>query len=427
MHKRLSSILRLVAAAALAFGFSQAYAFHSGGVADCAGCHSMHSPKVGGTFLLIGSDQSSTCLSCHAAGSGLSSYHVATNPLPATGIPSQRSPGGDFSWTGISFFYTGREGAVREGGETHGHNIVAADFAAQGFSADPVNTVAPGGTFASSQLGCQSCHDPHGQVRRIGGDVTFTWGRTGAPIIASGSYSNSAVPSATQAVGHYRLLRGGNDSTQGVNFAGYVYAIAPSTYNQTEATNQVRVAYGNDAGTNTIGQWCATCHPAMHSSGNYVHPVDEGLGSTIAQNYGKYVSSGIMTGTAASSYSSLNPFAEATSSFTVLKSHARNNGSQLGGPSSSDTVMCLSCHRAHASAFPEALRWYSENEFITRADTSTGLASYPGSDVPGMSSGNTNVGRTAAFWQAGYYDRPASVFGAGGFQRQLCNKCHAKD
>src|SRR5512137_2524488 len=99
MHNQIAFTARLAAAAALAFGFSQAYAFHSGGVAECSGCHSMHSPAAGGSFLLIGSDQSSTCLSCHAAGSGQSGYHVGTNPLPASGIPAQMTPGGDFSWT----------------------------------------------------------------------------------------------------------------------------------------------------------------------------------------------------------------------------------------------------------------------------------------------------------------------------------------
>ena len=40
-------------------------AFHSGGVAECGGCHSMHSPKPGGQYLLVGTDGASTCLSCH--------------------------------------------------------------------------------------------------------------------------------------------------------------------------------------------------------------------------------------------------------------------------------------------------------------------------------------------------------------------------
>ena len=64
-----------------------------------------------------------------------------------------------------------------------------------------------------------------------------------------------------------------------LHFSGVAIAVAPSTYNQTEATNQVRVAYGATSGTNTWGNWCATCHPNMHSSGNYVHPIDQSLGT----------------------------------------------------------------------------------------------------------------------------------------------------
>jgi len=44
---------------------SNVLAFHSGGVAECVGCHSMHSANQQGSFLLIGKDQSSTCLTCH--------------------------------------------------------------------------------------------------------------------------------------------------------------------------------------------------------------------------------------------------------------------------------------------------------------------------------------------------------------------------
>ena len=65
-----------VAAAALLLS-SPAMAFHSGGVAECEGCHTMHNSLEGaavtsalpqyqsGPYLLKGSDQSSACLNCH--------------------------------------------------------------------------------------------------------------------------------------------------------------------------------------------------------------------------------------------------------------------------------------------------------------------------------------------------------------------------
>jgi hypothetical protein len=395
-------------------------AFHSGGVAECTGCHSMHAPKAGGSFLLIATDPSSTCLSCHmhTGDTGPSSYHIATADadMPAGTAPKQRTPGGDFGWLRKSYTMTVRGTTSTEYGQTHGHNIVAADTA---FVADTDNVTAPGGTFASSQLGCESCHDPHGGARRLSDgsyvNPVYNPGSTNAVIVGSGSYNNSATPAAGQAVGVYRLLRGLNDNTQGVTFSGVAIAVAPSTYNQTEATNQVRVAYGS-TGTNTWGNWCATCHPAMHSNTNYVHPVDQSLGTTVAGMYNAYVKSGDLTGSASSSFTSLVPFAENTGSITTLQSHAKNDNTFLNGPSDLDRVMCLSCHRAHASGWPDALRWNMEGEFMVYQ----GL--YPGTDNAAT---NYARGRLALETQAAYYDRPVTTFAT--YQRVLCNKCHAKD
>jgi predicted CXXCH cytochrome family protein len=160
----------------------------------------------------------------------------------------------------------------------------------------------------------------------------------------------------------------------------------------------------------------------MHSSGNYVHPVDESLGSDVADNYNKYVKSGDLTGTSATAFLSLVPFAENSGDFPTLQSHAKNNDSVLNGPSSSDKVMCLSCHRAHASGFVEMLRFDQGYEFTTKG------GQYIGSDNPlvtGSRAPAQHRGRTNAEWQAAYYDRPPSKFAT--YQRVLCNKCHAKD
>jgi len=411
-----------LAAAVLALGLAgAAYAFHSGGVAECTGCHSMHSAKAGGSFLLQGSDQSSTCLNCHqhAGDTGPSSYHISTADadMPAGVPPKQRTPGGDFGWLKKTYTMTVRGTTSTEAGATHGHNIVATDW---GYAADPTNTTAPGGTFVSAQLGCQSCHDPHSANRRLNDGTYVKGGVRGvatAPIIGSGSYATSTDPAAGQAVGVYRLLRGLGDNSQGVTFNGVAIAVAPSTYNQTEATNQVRVAYGA-TGTNTWGNWCASCHPQMHSSGNYVHPTDEGLDSEQAANYNAYVKSGDLTGTSANSFTSLVPFMENTGDVATLKSHASNTNAYLNGPSSSDKVACLSCHRAHATGWPEMLRWNMEGEFMVYNSL------YPGTDTT-PTAPQFARGRLGAETQAAYYDRPVTQFAS--YQRVLCNKCHARD
>ncbi len=409
----------ILSAALLAIGIgTTAFAFHSGGVAECGGCHSMHSPKAGGTFRLVGSDQSSTCLNCHqrAGDTGPTSYHISTAPanMPTGTAPLQRTPGGDFGWLKKTYTFAVRGTTIIENGSMHGHNIIAVD---QGYVVDDNNVLAPGGTFPSAQLACNSCHDPHGKYRR---DSNGLISKTGAPIIGSGSYDTSAVPAAGQAVGVYRLLAGAGDTKNGITFNGVPAAKTPVAYNRTEAVTQTRTAYGvaTTGGHETWGQWCATCHPGMHSTGNYVHPVDTPLSSGVIGLYGTYVKSGDMTGTAASSFSSLVPFATNSSDYAALATLAKNNDTQLGGPASGDQVMCLSCHRAHATGFPEMLRWQMEGEFMTYNSL------YPGTDttptVPQFARG-----RVSAETSAAYYDRPVTKFAS--YQRVLCNKCHAKD
>jgi hypothetical protein len=257
----------------------------------------------------------------------------------------------------------------------------------------------------------------------VGGTIA----KTGAPIKASGSYNGTGTtnePDAAGAVGVYRLLAGAGYTKGGVTFLGVPAAKVPSTYNQTEATNQVRVAYGvaTAAGQLTWANWCATCHPSMHSTGNYVHPVDQGLGSTIAQNYQQYVKSGDMTGTLATSFLSLAPFATNSGDYTVLAGLANNNSSNITGPSGTDQVNCMSCHRAHATGMMEMLRFDNGYEFMVVN------GQYIGSDNPSITGSRAALqhrGRNIAEWQAAYYDRPATKWAT--YQRVLCNKCHAKD
>jgi predicted CXXCH cytochrome family protein len=416
----LKTILRMAVVAGFALVYGQAYAFHSGGVAECGGCHVMHG-AASTSFLLTAADQSSTCLKCHehAGDTGPNGYHISTAAadLSPTAPPKQRTPGGDFAWLKRSYSDTGT--GYNEPGDAHGHNIVALG---NGYTADATNVTAPGGgSVLGSNLACNSCHDQHSSIRRF---ADGSYGRTGLPIANSGSYDNSAAPIAGEAaVGTYRLLRGGgvpgvsNDTAVGgATFASLFVAVAPGTYNRTEAVTQTRVAYGQNDGA-----WCGTCHPNMHSGAGNYHPVDYALNG-MATNYNAYISSGIMTGTG-NTFSSLTPFGENTTVISTLASHAKNNDTVLSGPASTDQVTCMSCHRAHARGFGEMVRWQIENEFLTKGD-SAGNPIYCATDSS-VPSGRCALGRTTSEVQAAYYDRAPSKLGA--WQRSLCNKCHAKD
>lgn len=424
---RIASLVLVAVAIGLGFG-STALAFHSGGVGECIGCHNMHG-AASTSRLLVGTDASSACLTCHQE-EGLtsaSSYHVSTSAadMGAGVAPHQRTPGGDFGWLKKTYTWTVPWGTFGEAGQTHGHNIVADDF---DYVEDSENTTAPGGgTFSASQLACTSCHDPHGQYRRLGGDDVYTIETSGAPIIASGSYQTSPPATATEAVGTYRLLAGDGysyaiGSTFGVDPPA---AVAPNTvfgpgadpgYNQGEDTNQVRVSYGTGMST-----WCATCHPDMTSGASSGHhPVDAALsvlGGTMT-NYVTYRGSGDLGGDNTDAYLSLVPFSLNSDDYTVLKPLAAGNSPTYAGPEITGGVVdCMSCHRAHASGFEYALRWNPESEFIVEN------SQWPGTD--NGSSPQFARGRTEAEMQAAYYDRDASVFAT--YQRSLCNKCHAQD
>jgi predicted CXXCH cytochrome family protein len=271
--KAMRVVLMIGVAALAVIGFSPVFAFHSGGVAECAGCHSMHAPES--APLLAKGDASSTCLNCHehAGDTGPSSYHVSTAPvdMPDGIAPKQRGPGGDFGWVKKTYNYVLRGTPTTDFGYTHGHNIVAADF---GYTADPINTTAPGGTMVSADLSCVSCHNPHSKTRRLGDGTLITpnrnQGQTYEPIMASGSYDNSPVPPVGFAVGVYRIL-GGSDYVPFDNqaFPGVPAAVTPSSYNRTEAVTQTRTAYGHSATAGSYtswGNWCATCHTDMHSN-----------------------------------------------------------------------------------------------------------------------------------------------------------------
>jgi hypothetical protein len=132
-------------------------------------------------------------------------------------------------------------------------------------------------------------------------------------------------------------------------------------------------------------------------------------------NYNAYVKSGDLTGTVANSYTSLVPFEEGTSDRALLATHAKNDGSYTVGADTNSTVTCISCHRAHASAWDSAGRWNLRATFITEGGV------YPA----GGPASTESQGRTQAEWQAGMYDRLPTAFAT--YQRSLCNKCHAKD
>jgi 5-methylcytosine-specific restriction endonuclease McrA len=387
--KKINLLLAMLAAVVLGLGWGTvALAFHDGGVAHCDGCHTMHNSEDGqsiieggtvgtaGDHLTLGADPSSTCLNCHQ-GSG--SYHIFSND------GSSYKPGGDFYWMTKEFVYV-THGTHTQKASNHGHNVIAADF---GLAQDDTLTQAPGGTFQSAWLACSSCHDPHG------GKIDKT-----GPIEASGSYG--ADPTTVQ-TGNFRLL-GDAGYKAGPGFTFFNRPPIGTTSNNSE-TDSNHTDYGKG-----MSEWCANCHTGFlaASVGDHRHPASNTstlAAGGLADNYNAYVKTGDLTGGAgATAYLALVPFERQITDPTQL------SPSTTQGPNGSSNVMCLTCHRAHASAFPNSGRWDFETEFPA-------VDSHPK---------DTDGGATPGDELNSYYGRDmVALFGEG--QRSFCNKCHVKD
>jgi hypothetical protein len=400
-----------------------AEAFHSGGVGSCDACHVMHSTSGSSASLLKASDPSSACLHCHerVGDIGPTSFRVSTSAsdMPFGSPPRQLTPGGDFGWLRKTYTWTPSvtQAQMFSYGDRHGHNIVANDYL---YAPDIGNTTAPEGMYPAASLSCISCHDPHGKYRRnFDGSITTT----GTPIGGSGSYSTSNDPQIDFSVGTFRLL--GGKSYQPKYLAGNFafmndppVAVAPSDYNRSESVTQTRVAYGSG-----MSEWCQNCHRTMHaivssatSTTPVSHPVGSGakLGLTISSNYTTYVKTGDLSGTAALSFLSLVPFEEGTSNYATLKAHARSDDSYLWGPdATSSQVMCLTCHRAHASGWDGAMRWNTKTDFIAF----NGFYAQEGQLYQPYGQGRTELEALRA-----YYELKANRFATN--QDTLCHKCH---
>ena len=395
--------------------------FHSGGVGYCEGCHVMHpggpGEPMGGPGYTRGSDVSSTCLNCHAMKG--KPYQV----LSTDG--SVFSPGGDFFWLTESGSVTiinpdGTKTITKYNGFNKGHAIVALDYGLTNspFMQEPpgnssCDSNSPGFTVTSADFSCINCHDPHGRLP----NSTYA-GNGGAslpPISRSGSYGGTAPGGSS--LGKYRLLnRTDWDNVQsGSPLWDYGDPIAaadsdPAYHFAETADNRHHVDYGSG-----MSEWCSNCHCDFSNSGNtshndaHRHPAGvQALMATVTKNYNSYVATGVLDGTAAHSWLSLVPFERGVTDITQL------NGERTDGPSTGkENVMCLTCHRAHASAFDHDTRWDTYATFLS--DSSPGPV--------------YNVGQNLIrpyVTNAPYYGRNIStVFGPE--QRSLCNKCHAQD
>jgi hypothetical protein len=308
--------LALCGAFALLAGAVPAAAFHDGGVARCGACHVMHDSREGLTVsmsatgepgLLTEESPSDICLRCHAGELG---EVLGTNPL----APPPERGAGNFVFLFESNINDAADGATEIiPGEVAGHNLVAPGH---GLAADTRHSVSPGGSFPAAEMGCTSCHDPHGNAS-------------------------------------FRLLHGAGEVQGGVAFFSSPAPEAEGiALDGAAESNLNHTAYR--AG---VSDWCGNCHgryhddtqtPVVPGGGEPLeHPSDRPLVAGIRDQYNVYNGDADpLGGTPGTAYLAAVPFEDRSSDTT-----------SSSGPGGGSRVMCLSCHRAHATSAPAALRW----------------------------------------------------------------------
>ncbi len=268
-----------------------------------ASIHDGEMPDCNGCHTIKAPDPSSLCLDCHAP-----EYRVLSEKGDAY------TPGGDFFWLSKNYL----AGDYISFGDMHGHNIIAA---AHHLTQDGMRVVAPsvgGPPYQAEWLACTSCHDPH---------LT----RSGPGTV-------------------YRLL-GGQGYDGGGKASGFAFM------NPAPIAKPSRPSFGDwlpesDANhpdyISGMSEWCTNCHSGYLSNKNLSHPAGpmarlKDLANIYRQSV-KTMSSG---GGQAAAYDFLVPFERGEG----------GNGGNAAGPNPSANVMCLTCHRAHASPFKAIGRW----------------------------------------------------------------------
>jgi Doubled CXXCH motif (Paired_CXXCH_1) len=292
-----------------------ALAVHDGGVGACSNCHIMHNsedglapPNVSGA-LLRGDSPSDICLSCHATASGSVLGSDPLSPPPELGAGNFVFLLEDEICDDSSNFN------IPIGGYHSGHSIVAPGY---GLFPDPEYTVAPGGTYPSSELGCTSCHDPHGNP-------------------------------------NFRMLYG-----VGPIQGGLITFVSPAPVAEglpVDVPGMVESPTAHTAYRSGMSAWCANCHGQYHDlvgDAYFEHGFDVMLDSSYINQYNVYDGTQNPSGgSSTTAYLVQVPYEDPQMTITSTQ-----------GPSIGAKVACISCHRAHATSAPRATRWDMRSRYL---------------------------------------------------------------
>lgn len=338
---------------------------------DCSNCHTMHNSQNdasmqfdSGTALqpnLLRSD----CLGCHGQGGRVKILEVNGSQIPQV---MHADGSGDLA-AGNFAYITGMKG---DASESHGHNVVDLGEA---FREQTLSHVLPGGIrkafhedyiVNASNLTCAGANGCHGYRNYLG--------PSGVPAMSGAHHGNvdGRLDVADRVENSYRFLVGVKgyenqvDRWQNVNAEShneYYAATTPMTLEHcTTCHNGPRGSIAPES--QTISGFCATCHGNFHTLST---GASDGIGSDIGSAFIRHPSDIVLPNRGEyqhyTSYSVEAPVGRTT---------IPNSPSSIVTPGA-DVVTCLSCHMAHASPYPDMLRWdYNSMNAHSSGDVNTG-------------------------------------------------------
>jgi predicted CXXCH cytochrome family protein len=363
----------------------------------CTNCHTMHNSQnkaETATFGYSGNSSTGTgpfpmlvkgdCMGCHGMG-------TANNIDPLTNAPQvfhQQGANGVDDLAGGNFAYITGLGSKTSAADANGHNIIDLGNPDGALNGPPGAYLgANHDTFVTdSNLTCAGARGCHG-VR----DPSKCSGAAGSPCPefqnlnamqgahhndVEGQIDGTAGRDATEDYNSYRFLFGvyglenptspwenvdASDHNEyfGANTPpGYKSDCSNACHSGGLSTNSV------SSKSHTMSGLCGTCHGNFHGldTGDFFAPIlceegCEGIGTTTSSPFRRHPTDIELPNT--DEYASYNP--NNPGAFSIEAPVARLSVPAVVGatvtPGTDAVVMCLTCHKAHASQYPDMLRW----------------------------------------------------------------------
>ncbi len=324
---------------------------------ECSNCHTMHNSQGGAPMATYGASGQpwqgngpyplltrGDCLGCHGMGTGNNIELLGACETPQVFHTNTGAPlaGGNFA------YITGTAGGGAS--DAKGHNVI--DIG----NLDDVHTNAPGmGSIhgpTNDNLTCAGSNGCHGlRVGSIG---------SGFPGLKGAHHSNvDGTCDVADTFGNsYRFLMGVRGLENPVDRWQNVDSASHNEYYGESTPSELLAGPGCTTGSchcgpgmsveppnNTISAFCGTCHGDFHSpsgiGGDTTSPFTRHPTDIVIKDEGEYA-------VANRDYNALAPMGRSTLPIP---------DSPITDATTEDVVTCLSCHGAHATDYPDLLKW----------------------------------------------------------------------